>query len=210
MHSLAPSNPSHLLHKARAGDEAALGQLLGLYRDYLKLLARMQINRRLQRKLDASDAVQEACLRAARYFGQFRGQTEPELLAWLRQILAACLANMARQFHGTKQRQIALEQELHQELDDASHALDKRLIQHTTPSAALARREQGVLLANALAALPRDYREAVVLRHLEGLSFPEIALRMDRSLDSVKKLWARALARLRVASDSLTREAADE
>jgi RNA polymerase sigma-70 factor (ECF subfamily) len=56
----------------------------------------MQINRRLQRKLDASDAVQEACFRATRCFQQFRGTSESELLAWLRQILATCLANMAR------------------------------------------------------------------------------------------------------------------
>jgi RNA polymerase sigma-70 factor (ECF subfamily) len=89
-----------------------------------------------------------------------------------------------------------LEEDFRHELDDASQALDKRLITHTTPSEALARRERGVLLANALAGLPADYREAVVLRHLEGLSFPQIAQRMDRSIDSVKKLWARALARL--------------
>ena len=199
MHAVARSKPELLLRNARAGDETALGELLGLYRDYLKLLARLQVNRRLQRKLDASDVVQEAFLRAMRYFGQFRGTSESELLAWLRQILASCVINLARQFQGTQQRQIELERELQRELDDASQMLDKRLIVHSTPSQALAHRERGVLLANALAGLPPDYREAVVLRHLEGLSFPEIAKRMDRSTDSVKKLWARALARLRTA-----------
>jgi len=54
-----------------------------------------------------------------------------------------------------------------------------------------------VLVANALGQLPKDYREVLILRHLEGLSFPEVAKRMDRTLSSVDKLWVRALARLR-------------
>ena len=48
-----------------------------------------------------------------------------------------------------------------------------------------------------LAQLPEDYREVLVLRHLEGLSFAEVSGRMGRSLDSVEKLWVRGLARLR-------------
>jgi RNA polymerase sigma-70 factor (ECF subfamily) len=53
------------------------------------------------------------------------------------------------------------------------------------------------LLADALQQLPPDYREAIILRHLEGLTFPGVARRMNRSQDSVEKLWLRGLARLR-------------
>ena len=53
------------------------------------------------------------------------------------------------------------------------------------------------MLADALARLPEDYREVIVLRHLQGLPFAEVAHRMERSVDSVEKLWIRALARLR-------------
>ena len=67
----------------------------------------------------------------------------------------------------------------------------------SSPSHQASKREQAVLLADALAQLPDDYREAIVLRHLEGLTFPEVARRMGRSLDSVEKLWMRALAKLR-------------
>jgi RNA polymerase sigma-70 factor (ECF subfamily) len=197
MHAVARPNPNQLLHLARQGDEQALGDLLVLYRNYLKLLARVQIDRRLQRKVDASDVVQDALLRAHRAFGGFRGQTEAEVLAWLRRILASCLVDLARQYHGTGRRRLDLERDFEHDLDDASRALDTRLINHSTPSAAAARRERGVQLANALAHLPAGYREAVVLRHLEGLTFPEIALRMGRSVDSVKKLWIRGLAQLR-------------
>ena len=58
-------------------------------------------------------------------------------------------------------------------------------------------REQGVLLADALSELPEDYREVLILRHLDGLSFSEVAQRMGRTLDAVKQLWVRALERLR-------------
>ena len=76
--------------------------------------------------------------------------------------------------------------------------LDRGLVARTdSPSQQASRREQAVLLADALGKLTDDYREAIVLRHLEGLSFPEVARRMGRSEDSVKKLWARALAKLR-------------
>jgi RNA polymerase sigma-70 factor (ECF subfamily) len=59
------------------------------------------------------------------------------------------------------------------------------------------RREQAVLLAEAPARLPADYREVLVLHHLEGLTLPEVARRLGRTLDSVKNVWLRALARLR-------------
>src|SRR6266702_4684073 len=61
-------DPEHLLHEARAGDVATLGRLLEMYRRYLSLLARVQIGRRLQGKVDASDVVQDTFLNAHRYF----------------------------------------------------------------------------------------------------------------------------------------------
>ena len=186
------------LHQARAGSGPALGQLLELYRNYLDLLARLRIGRRLQGKVDALDLVQETFLEAHRDFAQFRGTSEGELMAWLRQILARNLANLLRRYYGTQRRDIRLERDLAAELDKSSRALDRGLVQHqSTPSQQAARREQAVLLADALGRLPKDYQEVIILRHLEGLSFPEIARRMDRSLDSVEKLWARGLARLR-------------
>jgi RNA polymerase sigma-70 factor (ECF subfamily) len=84
------------------------------------------------------------------------------------------------------------------ELDQSSRAFDLGLLaKQSTPSQRVLRREQSVLLADALQQLPPDYAEAVVLRHMEGLSFPAIARRMGRSQDSVEKLWMRGLSRLR-------------
>jgi RNA polymerase sigma-70 factor (ECF subfamily) len=190
--------PEELLVQAQAGDGDALGRLLQRYRRYLKLLARTQTGQRLQGKVDPSDLVQETCLKAHRDFAQFRGTTEKEFVSWLRRILATTLANQVRHYQGTKQRDVRLERGLAAELERSSQAFARSLAaRQSTPSQQAARREQAVLLAEALDRLPAHYREVIILRHLEGLPFPEIARRMERSVPSVERLWARGLARLR-------------
>jgi RNA polymerase sigma-70 factor (ECF subfamily) len=192
------TSPEELVQRARSGDATVLGQLLDLYTNYLTLLARLQIGRRLQSKVDAADLVQDTFLKAHRHFGQFRGNTEAELVAWLRQILAGNVANLVRHYYGTQGRDVRLERELAEELERSSQAWPMGLVaRQSSPSQHAARREEAVLLADALAKLPPDYGEVIVLRHLQGLPFAEVAARMVRSVDSVEKLWVRALARLR-------------
>jgi RNA polymerase sigma-70 factor (ECF subfamily) len=191
-------SPKALVEQARSGDRAAQGELLERYRNYLLVLARSQIGRRLQGKVDAADAVQEVFLAAHRHFATFRGGTEGELLSWLREILGATLSNLVRHYYGTQRRDVRLERELTAELDQSSQLLGQGLVaRDSSPSQQASRREQAVLLADALGRLSADYREVLVLRHLEGLSFPEVASRMGRSVDGTKKLWTRALDRLR-------------
>jgi RNA polymerase sigma-70 factor (ECF subfamily) len=198
MSSKSPTEPERLLGLALSGDGDARSRLLEQYRSYLGLLARHQIGRQLQGKFSASDLVQETFLEAHRDFAQFRGHTEAELLAWLRRILATNMANLVQRYQGTKRRNVRLERELVDALDETSGAMAKSLAAPlSSPSHQAARREQAVLLADALERLPADYREVLVLRHVEGLTFPVIARRLHRSLDSVKNLWARGLARLR-------------
>jgi RNA polymerase sigma-70 factor (ECF subfamily) len=197
MSDLEP-NPQQLLDQARAGDGPTLGRLLERYRAYLAVLARVQIGRRLQGKVDASDVVQDAFLGAHRDFAQFRGTTEREFMGWLRGILASLLANLVRHYQGTQRRDVRLERQLAVELDQSSMALDRGLVApQSSPSEQASRREQSLALAEALRRLPEEYRELLILRHLEGLSFPEVAQRLGRSVDSVKKQWPRALASLR-------------
>jgi RNA polymerase sigma-70 factor (ECF subfamily) len=194
----ATAEPEELLRLARAEDASARGRLLELYRNYLTLLARLQIGRRLQGKVDPADLVQETFLKAHRDLGRFRGGTEAELVRWLRQILVANLAMLVRRYCGSQRRDVRLECELALEVDQSSRILDRGLIaRDSSPSQHAARREQAVLLADALGRMPADYREVLILRHMEGQTFPEVAARMERTLDSVKKLWTRALVQLR-------------
>jgi RNA polymerase sigma-70 factor, ECF subfamily len=190
------TEPEELLRLARASDSTAFGVLLESCRGYLTILARVQIGRRLQGKVDAADLVQETFLAAHRDFDRFRGRTEKEFAGWLRQILACRLADLVRRYCGTRGRDVRLERQLTDDLDSSSQALGL-VAPQSTPSQQLYRREQAVLLADALGRLPPDYSEVIVLRHLEGLRFSEIAQRMGRSVDSVEKLWVRGLAKLR-------------
>ena len=95
-----------------------------------------------------------------------------------------------RRYYDTRRRDVRLER--------SSRCLGQGLAApDSTPSQQAVRREQAVLLADALGRLPEDYREVLVLHHLQGLPLPAVAEQMGRSLDSVKKLWLRGLARLR-------------
>jgi RNA polymerase sigma-70 factor (ECF subfamily) len=194
-----PHPPANeLLRRACAGDEDARGRLLEAYRGYLTLLARAQLGRRLQGKVDPSDLVQEAFLEAHRDFRQFSGQTEAELLAWLRRVLATSLADQVRRYHGTQRRDPRLEIRLAVKLDKSSEALQRGLMApDSSPSDRASRDEEALRLAEALEQLPADYREVLLLRHFQGLTFPAIARRLDKTLDRVKNVWLRGLARLR-------------
>jgi RNA polymerase sigma-70 factor (ECF subfamily) len=187
-----------LLTDAKTGDAAALGRLMERYERYLTLLAGLELGPQLRGKVDAADVVQEAFLEASRNFHRFQGESEGVFLAWLRQILATSLANVERRYLGTHARNVRLERQIADALDRSSVMLDRALIaEQSTPSQQAVHREQAVLLADALAELPPDYREVILLRHVEGLTFPQAAERMGKTVDSVEKLWLRGVTKLR-------------
>ena len=195
----AGSTPDQLIAAARQGGDGPLGLLLERYRNYLTLLAELKVGRWLRGKVDAHDVVQDVFLAAARDFANFRGTTEAELLGWLRRILACELADLVRR-HTAGRRDARLEQRLADDLGRSSQALDGGLVASvSSPSQQAVRRERAVILADALKDLPADYARVVALHHLEGLTFPEVAERMGRTVDSVKQLWMRALGKIRRA-----------
>ena len=193
-----------LLASARAGSGADLGALLLDYEAYLTLLVRARLGADLRSKVDPSDVVQATFMDAHRQFSTLRGSSEGELTAWLRTILAGQLALVMRRFLGTAARDVRLERQIERDLGNSSRALNLGLVADgSTPSQGAVRRERAVLLAEALDRLPDDYREVVVLRHVENLPFAEVAARMGRSGDSVQKLWVRSLGRMRKAMEEV-------
>lgn len=187
-----------LLELARAGNSQALGELLSTYRQFLIFLARSQLHHHLQAKADPSDLAQEVCLAAFGNIGDFRGESAEEFASWLRGILTNVLAMHVRKYLGTQKRDPRLEQTLDQGLASASGFLNSQLAADiTSPSGQFARNESFLALAAALESLPDDYRQVIVLRHVDGLSFSEVAGMMNRSVDSVEKLWVRGLAKLK-------------
>ena len=108
------------------------------------------------------------------------------------------LAQHIRRHLGTAKRDPRLEQNLNQSLASATGFLQSQVVADaTSPSQHFARNEAFLQLAAALETLAEDYRQVIVLRHVEGLPFAEVARLMDRSVDSVEKLWVRGLARLK-------------
>lgn len=190
-----------LLAKARCGDPLPLGTLLELYRNYLTILATAHFHRKLNRRLNPSDLVQEAMLAAHRDFEQFRGSSEPEFLAWLRQILIHCLHRAIEVHVKAKKRDLRCEISIEQ----VNAALDRSAVDFAnvladpgpSPSAFAREQERSVALANQLARLKPDYRDVIVLRNLQGLTFDEIAARLNRKPGTVRMLWLRAIEKLR-------------
>lgn len=186
------------LQLARNGDQRSLGKLLSSYERYLKLLAQGQLGQALRSKVDASDIVQETFLEAHRSIGRFDGTSGEQFIGWLKAILATRLANTIRHYVGTQARDIRLEECIYQSLDQSSISLGSILADpRSSPSQQVVGKEQSQLVAEAILRLPHDYREVIVMRHLEGMTFPEIASSMNRSVDSVEKLWLRGMAKLK-------------
>ena len=186
MSVLEAANPTSsvpsLISDARRGDKSSIGALLQQYRNYLLVLASTQIENRLQPRVSPSDVVQETMLRAHKNFGQFRGTTEPELLAWLRQILVNNLAKFVEQHMLAARRDVrrevsierlgaALEQSTMQLA--ALAARRRQIAEHGRPAA----RGSGAAGRSAGAA-SHDYREVLVLAQLAGA-----AVRRSRPAD---------------------------
>ncbi len=178
-------------------DADAHSLALERFREYLHLLARLHMGAQLQGKLDASDVVQQTLLEAHRKRDQFRGRSAAEMAAWLRQMLACAIADAVRAA-GRIKRDVARERSLEAALDQSSARLDAWLAaEQSSPSQQAQQHEQAVRLAEALATLPEVQREALVLRHCQGLSLAEISQRLDRTPAAVAGLLKRGLAALR-------------
>ncbi len=135
-------------------------------------------------------------MQAHRARDQFRGTTDAELAAWLRQILARVIVHTARDYNSLK-RDVRRERSLQQSLNHSSVCLASFLpTSGSSPSHNLQRQERALALAAALEALPESQREAIVLQYWHGCSLAEIAERMGRTPSAVAGLLYRGLKNL--------------
>ncbi|MDH3592994.1 MAG: sigma-70 family RNA polymerase sigma factor [Planctomycetota bacterium] len=184
------------IRNARNDGSAARADFLAAYRAYLRYLARDGIGKHMQAKVDASDLAQDVIVAAQRDFPSFRGETEAELMAWLRRMLANRIVDYARKYGGTRRQ--AQERSIHDILYESSMAFESVLAASgLTPSQNAEKRELATILADALEQLSPDHQEVLLLRTKESLSWNEVAQRMGRRPDAARQLWVRALKALK-------------
>jgi RNA polymerase sigma-70 factor (ECF subfamily) len=180
---------------ARSGSAEALGKILDACRGYLLTIASQELDPELQAKGGASDLVQETLLRAVRGFSGFQGDTEAELLAWLRRVLLNNLADFARLYRATDKRQVA--REIGLASCDSSEPRGAELAADiSSPSGQAMRHEQIEAVKKAMERLPEDYPRVLLLRYQDERSFDEIGRLIDRTANAARKLWLRAVERL--------------
>jgi RNA polymerase sigma-70 factor (ECF subfamily) len=173
-------------------------------RDYLVLLARVQLPPQLRGKVDPSDVAQEVLLKALKAVHQLRGKTGPELRAWLRRILVNTLTDECRA-QSAKIRDVKLERSQEAMLERSSARLEEWLRDSSDGAEAKVLREERLdLIARAINALPEAQRTAIELSYIHGSTTAQIAQQMERSKKAVAALIARGVEaiRQRMAEDS--------
>lgn len=141
------------------------------YRGYLGVLAKMHLDVRLRAKLDPDDVVNQTFLEAIQQEDQFKGSTEAQRKAWLRQMLLHNVLDAVRHFRRKK-----IDVKLEQAIERSSYRLiDSLAADQSTPSQRAVRNEELHRLAQAVSELPQDQQDAVILHHLHELTLAEVA-----------------------------------
>src|SRR5580700_9324533 len=172
------SETGQLLHRAIAGDPRAPGELFKRYRDRLRQMVRLRLDRRLQGRLDPSDVLQEAYLDFARRLPDYAREPDMPFYLWLRNLTGQRLIDLHRQHLGAQMRDAGREVSLYRgALPQASSAslAQQMLAGLTSPTQAAVRAEMQIQLQEALNGMDPLDREVVVLRHFEELNNVETA-----------------------------------
>lgn len=190
-----------LIVAAKRGEQSSLGELLSFYYEFLLILASVHFPPQLRPRTSPADVVQETLLRAIMHFGQFQGTNEQQLKAWLRKILSNVLATLIEHHvlaaRRDRRREVSIQRcELNPE-HTRRPLTDMLPSAGVSPELALQRDEDCLLLAMRLSQLTAVYRQVLILRNFQELSFEEVAKSLNRSVGATRMLWVRAIEKLR-------------
>ena len=199
-----PSDPESLMDRASRGDRAAREELLGQYRNRLRHMIAIRLDRRLTGRIDPSDVVQDVLTEATRTLSQYLRHRPMPFYPWLRRLAWQRLVDLERRHIRSSRRSVRLEERFDMRLSDESAvSLASRLVSSASnPSGKLIRQEMLDRVRSALAELTERDREIIVLRFLEELSTEETASVLEISEGAVKSRLMRALLRLRATLDA--------
>lgn len=193
---------NELLVRARQGDRAARSELLEKYRQRLRQMIDLRIDRRLCSRVDPSDVVQETLAEAHRNLDDYLEEEPLPIYPWLRQFAANRLADLHRRHLHAVKRSVLRESIPQEEGDGSVVGLADWLVStRSSPSRNLIREEVRGQVQRALLELPERDREILVLRYLESMATDEIAAVLGISIGAVKVRHLRALERIRPLID---------
>lgn len=184
-----------LVVRATAGDRDAIGELLVRHLPALRVFVRLQVDPMLRERESCSDLVQSTCRALLEHLDDFEYRGEGQFRSWLYTAALNKIRERHR-YHRAERRDPA------REVADGHARLGELYGSLLTPSRVAMARERVAQLEHAFARLPEDYREVILLCRVVGLPQAEVAERMGRSVDSVRNLLLRALARVAALADT--------
>jgi RNA polymerase sigma-70 factor (ECF subfamily) len=189
-----------LLHRAGSGDAAAIGDLFTRYRPRLERMLGVRLDRRLQRRMDVSDVLQDVYLEMTRRLPEYAANASVPFYVWLRSLAGQRLVDLYRRHLGARMRAIDVEVSLHQGgvPQASSLSLAEQLAGGlTSPTQAASREELRLRLQEVLNTLEPLDREIIAMRHFEELTNVEVAEVLGIQKSAASKRYLRAVRRLR-------------
>jgi RNA polymerase sigma-70 factor (ECF subfamily) len=183
-----------LLQQASTGDKQALEVLFQRLYPYMLLCAREELDSDLRAQVRESDIVQQSLLEAHQDFPKFEGRDVQTLVKWLETILRSNVADLRRRFDARRRQGV----EPDVSLDDSQSSFAQEIKQNLLDSGGdvAGSSASDLELEQALSRLPEDYREVILMRHRDKLSFAQIGEQTGRSADAARMCWTRAVKRL--------------
>jgi RNA polymerase sigma-70 factor (ECF subfamily) len=195
-----------MLGRLADGDEEALPELFDKYRDRLRRMVKLRMDRRLQGRLDPSDVLQEPYLDIARRAEDYRANPSMPVFLWLRWITGQKLMALHRKHLGAQMRSAGQEVSLHGGALPLASSISigaMLLGRITSPTRAARRAELQLRLQDVLNSMDPIDREVLTLRHFEELGNGETAQVLGISKSAASSRYVRALMRLKKALEGV-------
>lgn len=190
-----------LLTAARQGDPDAINKLLDRHRGGIRRLVEMRLDRKVQRRVDVSDVVQEVLVEASGRLDKYLDDPVMAFHLWLRQIAWDHIIDTYRRHRVSAKRNMDREQPLNvggDRVDESSVDLAIQLCDPAmTPAAVATQREIASKVEAAIQKLDDPDREVILMRHYEHLSNLEIAEVLGLNPPAASMRYLRAVRRLR-------------
>lgn len=192
--SSASSDLVRLAEKAAGGDDLAFAQLFAQFRPHLRQFIDLRLDRRIRRRVDPSDVLQETQIEVHQRLADFLKRQPMPIRVWMRQTALEHLIRAHEKHLKADRRSVIREARLS---NRSSVMLAKRIAAVDAAPSQQAMKEENVqIVTRAISELSEIDREILIMRNIESLDFNEIASSLSVSPEAARKRFGRALIRL--------------